>query len=355
MPRWPPVTGASILMVCALGAAHTTPSAAMIPRAGVLTVVTEEDEYLRALTRFATQLRRTTPRVHLHVVATNASILEERFTQHVGPSNSTNFSWSTETSHDRTLDEDVVRILNMIKERPVREEVRGRLRYRLMKLHHVARSPYAHTIFLDWDVLPCTSVVPLLAALDGGQFDLAVTPTFMEAGKRVAHADDNPYIRVFTMGTENVFTDTFINGGMLVYNSHSPAHQALLQWEAAFLAFVEDAVRQGRFSTIKDKRALLLTNDQPVLRHLLKASTGLRLGLIDGRWNQRVFKCIYPNGTVDNYKPVGVQVEELRAMAGRGCWLSTPFLYHGHGSLSRHSGFERIICGGEFSLKAAGL
>ena len=53
------------------------------------------------------------------------------------------------TFHDRTKDDDIKSLLARVPDRPLRAALETWLRYKLMKLHHVARSPFERTLYVD--------------------------------------------------------------------------------------------------------------------------------------------------------------------------------------------------------------
>ena len=307
--------------------------------AGVLAVTTTEDVYVRHMVEFAQSLHSHNPTVRLHVVSTNAILIRSAFGRAFRrPGTYIPPWWSVTTFHDRTKDDDIKSLLARVPDRPLRAALETRLRYKLMKLHHVARSPFERTLYVDTDAKFCGDIRPLFSQIGWNRASVhfAAAPVF--GAPRLYGVGSNGAI----LQRQSTFVE--VNGGVLLYDRYGSA--VLARWERAYLKRLEQAVATG--AIVMKERDLPSWKDQPSFWMVLNESlkSGLAFGLLDTRWDMRHALCTFENGTL----------HRISDRPPTGCRMARPFILHeAHSSdrdrVSRHTatGVRLMSCAATLS------
>ena len=122
------------------------------------------------------------------------------------------------------------------------------------------------------------------------------------------------------------------NSGLQLYDNQSLVQRLVIsKWEGAFLEDVEHEVHKFGCEQLHETRHHIM--DQPALKTLLEAAIpqGVRFGSLDGRWNQRYYQCVHPNGSVGQVYKLGTSPREEECLA-----VPKPFIYHGRNANASH-------------------
>jgi len=334
---------------------------------GVITTVTDESKYVAGLVRLAASLRAHSPGVPLHAWSTNASAAAAALAEALGPTAAAEVT--VVQSHDRTTDEDLLRLLRRVPGEEDRVHVREKLRYKLMKVHYTARSPFVRTLFVDADAQLCVDVRPLLATLQrtgDGEVHVAGTGVFHKGAFHTGNPGTTDPVLPITIFANGSDVDD-VNSGVLLYSTESPAQEHVFsRWESSLLGIAAKAIGEGTWTLDhREHGKTPIYKDQPPLHDLLRAAvrgSALRFGLLDGRWNQRYSTCIFANGSAlvhpfshSEMKPAndstngGARKRQLRqkmdacpqvepnATPSSDCELVQPFILHRGWWTSKHT------------------